>query len=84
MLKTIELTLDENLLDQVEQATRTLGIPRSQFIQQAIRRTLPGPMLSELEQQHRAGYLRQPVQPGEFDVWETEQNRATDYDALRR
>jgi metal-responsive CopG/Arc/MetJ family transcriptional regulator len=70
MLKTIELTLDENLLDQVERATRTLGIPRSQFIQQAIRRTLPGPTLRELEQQHRAGYLRQPVQPGEFDVWD--------------
>ena len=51
---------------------RTLGIPRSgsQFIQQATRRTLPGPTLRELEQQHRAGYLRQPVQPGEFDVWD--------------
>ena len=42
MLKTIELTLDESLLAQIEQATRTLGIPRSQFIQQAIRRALPG------------------------------------------
>jgi metal-responsive CopG/Arc/MetJ family transcriptional regulator len=73
MLKTIEVTLDENLLDQVEQATRMLGIPRSQYIQQALRRTLQGPTLSELEQQHRAGYLRLPVQPGEFDVWETEQ-----------
>ena len=73
MLKTIEVTLDENLLDQIEQVTRTLGIPRSQFIQQAIRRTLPGPTLGGREQQHRAGYLRQPVQPGEFDVWETEQ-----------
>lgn len=73
MQRTIEVTLDEKLLDQVEQATRLLGIPRSQFIQQAIQRTLQGPTLGELEQQHRAGYLRQPVKPGEFDVWETEQ-----------
>jgi hypothetical protein len=59
MLKTIKVTLDENLLDQIERATRTL----------------PRPTLSELEQQHRAGYLRQPVQPGEFDVWEQQAPR---------
>ena len=61
MLKTIEVTLDENLLDQIEQATRALGIPRSrcsQFIQRAIRRTLPGPTLSELEQQPRLARRR--------------------------
>ena len=54
MLKTIEVTLDENLLAQIEQATRTL----------------PGTSLSELEQQPRADYLRQPVQPGEFDAYD--------------
>lgn len=74
MLKVIEVTLDEDLLNQVEEATHKLGMARSQFIQQAIQRALPKPTLAELEQQHRMGYTRQPVLPGEFDVWETEQH----------
>jgi len=42
MLKTIEVTLDENLLAQIEQATRTLGIPRRNSFSSG-QLTHPGP-----------------------------------------
>jgi type III restriction enzyme len=32
------------------------------------------PDVADLEARHRRGYLRVPVQPGEFDVWESEQS----------
>ncbi|NJN99224.1 MAG: FKBP-type peptidyl-prolyl cis-trans isomerase [Anaerolineales bacterium] len=29
--------------------------------------------IAEMERQHAEGYARYPVEPGEFDIWETEQ-----------
>ncbi len=32
------------------------------------------PDVRDLEDRHRDGYVRAPVEPGEFDVWESEQS----------
>jgi hypothetical protein len=34
---------------------------------------ISSPRERESERRHRAGYERQPIQPGEFDDWEAEQ-----------
>jgi metal-responsive CopG/Arc/MetJ family transcriptional regulator len=72
-MKTIQMTIDESLLSEVDAATQTLGTTRSEFVREALRLALQRLKISNLERQHRAGYRRQPIAPGEFDVWESEQ-----------
>jgi len=72
-VKTIQMTIDESLLSEVDEATQRLGTTRSEFVREALRLALQRLKISNLEEQHRAGYRRQPVAPGEFDVWESEQ-----------
>jgi metal-responsive CopG/Arc/MetJ family transcriptional regulator len=73
MTKTVQLTLDETLLERIDRATQALGIPRSDFIRQAVEISLQNMAISELERRHRKGYKQHPIKPGEFDVWEAEQ-----------
>ena len=72
-MKLIELTLNEPLVEQIEQGARLTGQPESEFVQQLIRCSLHEGTTAELERQKMEAYRRLPVQPGEFDVWETEQ-----------
>lgn len=73
MIKTIQMTLDETLLEQVDTTSTQLGLSRSAFIRQALRLAMEQVRVSEQERKHAAGYARRPVQPGEFDVWQAEQ-----------
>jgi len=73
MMRTMEVTLNENLFQGLEQAARLSGMPFSEFIQQLLRRSLREWTVEELEQQEIEAYQRKPVMPGEFDGWETEQ-----------
>ena len=73
MLTTIQLSVDKKLLERVDHATELLGVPREKFIEQAIEHSLKDASITELEHQHTEGYRRQPVIPGEFDIWEAEQ-----------
>ena len=66
MTKTIHITIDEQLLDSVDQAARELGITRSAFIGEALQHVVQASETSALEDQHAAGYRRYPVAPGEF------------------
>jgi metal-responsive CopG/Arc/MetJ family transcriptional regulator len=72
-MKTIQMTIDENLLERVDQATQSLGVARSMFIREALELALRNLTIAELERQHREGYEQYPVVAGEFDVWEAEQ-----------
>ena len=73
-MKTIQMTLQEPLLEQVNEVVKELGMSRSAFIRDALQQALQRFETAKLEQKHRAGYTRYPVQPGEFDVWEAEQS----------
>lgn len=73
MVRTMELTLNETLFQGIEQAARLAGISTSDFIQQLLKRSLNEWTTAELERQEIEAYLRQPVAPGEFDGWESEQ-----------
>jgi metal-responsive CopG/Arc/MetJ family transcriptional regulator len=72
-MSTVELTLDTTLLTRVDEATHALGISRDEFFRKALEEALRRLAIAELEEKHRAGYERHPVQPNEFEDWETEQ-----------
>jgi metal-responsive CopG/Arc/MetJ family transcriptional regulator len=72
-MKTVQMTLDESLVQEVDRAAQALGTTRSAFTRDALRAALEDLRERELERQHRAGYERKPVQPGEFSEWEDEQ-----------
>lgn len=72
-MKTIQMTIDEQLLDQVDASSAELGVDRSAFIREALRQAMAHLRATDLERQHAAGYARHPVKPGEFDLWEGEQ-----------
>lgn len=73
MMKTIQMTIDDDLLEKVDRATEQLQINRSAFIRAALQRALHHHQIEQLEQQHAAGYARVPITSGEFDLWEAEQ-----------
>ncbi len=72
MMKTIQMTIDDTLLGEVDRASQVLSTTRSAFIRDALRLMLQQQRIAELERQHAAGYARYPVQAGEFDIPESE------------
>ena len=72
-MKTVQMTLDDDLVSQVDKIVERLGTTRSAFTREALRRALEEIRIEALEEQHRRGYEQHPVSPGEFDDWETEQ-----------
>lgn len=72
-MKTVQMTLDDELVREVDAAAERLGTTRSAFTRQALRHALERIRTEALEEQQRLGYEKHPVKPGEFDDWETEQ-----------
>jgi metal-responsive CopG/Arc/MetJ family transcriptional regulator len=72
-MKTVQMTLDEELITRVDRAARRLKTTRSGFTRQALREALTRITEQQREAQHRRGYAAQPVSPGEFSEWENEQ-----------
>jgi metal-responsive CopG/Arc/MetJ family transcriptional regulator len=72
-MKTVQMTLDEPLVVAVDKAVKHLGTTRSAFTRRALRHALARLERSALEEKQRRGYLKRPVKPGEFSVWESEQ-----------
>jgi metal-responsive CopG/Arc/MetJ family transcriptional regulator len=72
-MKTVQMTLDEELVASVDKVAKRLGTTRSAFTRQALKTALREVRINELEQKHREGYKRKPIKRGEFNDWETEQ-----------
>ncbi len=72
-MKTIQLSIDEDLLAQVNQAIEQQKTTLTIFLKESIIHYLNRLKIKEMEKQHREGYGKYPVQKGEFDVWEEEQ-----------
>lgn len=72
-MRTVQITLENGLVQAVDQAADRLHQSRSAFTREALRAALAKLEVQSKEQQHREGYLRQPVSPGEFSDWEDEQ-----------
>jgi metal-responsive CopG/Arc/MetJ family transcriptional regulator len=72
-VKTVQMTLDEELVSAVDRAARKLGTNRSAFTRAALKEALERVRARALEQRHREGYRRLPVRRREFSEWEAEQ-----------
>ena len=68
------LTIDDDLLTEVDQVTQALQTTRSAFIRSALQLALRHYAVLQKEQQHAQGYARHPVLSDEFDVWTSEQS----------
>lgn len=72
-MKTVQLTLEDDLVTAVDRVAGQRRQSRSAFTRDALRAVLAKLEVQALEQQHREGYLRQPVKPNEFSDFEDEQ-----------
>jgi metal-responsive CopG/Arc/MetJ family transcriptional regulator len=73
-MKTIQMTLEEHLLNQIDSQIKQLKTTRSAFIRNSVRYYLRRLKVKELEAKHRKGYLQHPIPEDEFSPWENEQN----------
>ena len=72
-MRTVQMTLDEDLVERVDRVSKRLRMTRSSFTRRALRDALARYSVLELERKHRAGYQKQSVAADEFAIWETEQ-----------
>ena len=72
-MKTVQMTLDDELVDAVDAVVKKLHTTRSAFARKALRDAVENARMKQLEEKHKAGYQRKPVQTDEFDAWESEQ-----------
>lgn len=70
MMKTVQVTIDEGLLERIDRAIQEIGMNRSAFIRDAVLLALRQLRIRHLEAQHIAGYEKQPMQPEEVDEWD--------------
>lgn len=71
-MRTIQMTLDDDLVKEVDRISKQLHTSRSAFTRKALREALARHNIEQLELRHRQGYERQPVATDEFSVWENE------------
>lgn len=72
-MRTIQMTIDDDLVEAVDRISKKLHTSRSSFTRKALREALSRYNLEQLEYKHRLGYKRRPTKSDEFSVWEAEQ-----------
>ena len=72
-MQNIQITIDENLLTDVDKLIKTLNMTRSAFIRDSLKLSIKRHQIIEMERQHIEGYKKHPVKAGEFDIWHEEQ-----------
>ena len=72
-MKTYQMTLEEDLVSEIDRVVKELGTTRSAFTRGALRMALDRIQEMEMERRHREGYLKHPVKKEEFGDWESEQ-----------
>lgn len=72
-MKTVQMTLDEDLIERVDRAARRLKTSRSAFTREALQEALKHIQTMQREAQHRRGYAAHPVENDEFSGWADEQ-----------
>ncbi len=72
-MRTIQMTLDDDLVDAVDKLAKKLKTTRSAFARKALREAIKRVNIRSLENKHKRGYERYPAGKAEFSVWESEQ-----------
>ena len=73
-MRTIQMTLDDDLVKEVDTIASELNTTRSAFTRDALREAVKQYNIRRLELKHRQGYEAHPVNQEEFSVWENEHN----------
>ena len=71
-METVQIVLDTKLLRATDQAARRAKQNRSALVREALREHLRRLEVRAMEERDRAGYLRQPQQRDEAQLWEAE------------
>jgi len=72
-MRTIQMTLDDDLVASVDRVVKKLKTTRSAFTRKALKDAIKQVNVNMLEKKHKQGYERHPVGKTEFSVWESEQ-----------
>ena len=72
-MKTVQMTLEDELVKSVDQAAKQLHTTRSAFTRSALKEALRSLKVRRLEEKHRKGYMTHPTLKEEAGVWEKEQ-----------
>ena len=73
-MRTIQMTLDDELVESVDMLVKELNTSRSAFARDALREAVKRFYTDLKEEKHRQGYVSHPVNKNEFSVWEKEQD----------
>ena len=68
-MKTVQMTLDENLIQTVDKVVKQRHTTRSAFTREALEQAIARIKTERLEEKHRNGYIRKPETDDEFEVW---------------
>jgi len=71
-MKTVQMTLDDDLVKSVDIAAKKLHMNRSAFTRSALHDALKKLNTKLLEQKQISGYQNHPSKSNEFSVWENE------------
>ncbi len=69
-MTTIQVVLEESLLQATDRAVRRLKVNRSALIRDALHEHLSRLRIRDLEQRDREGYAQHPIARAEFGVWD--------------
>ncbi len=72
-MRTIQMTLDDTLVEDVDRVVKRLKTTRSAFTRKALKEAIRQVDITMLEKRHKKGYENFPVGTAEFSVWESEQ-----------
>jgi Arc/MetJ family transcription regulator len=72
-MRTIQMTLDDELVETVDKVVKKLKTTRSAFARKALKDAVKQVDIKMLENKHKRGYGLHPVDKTEFSVWESEQ-----------
>jgi len=72
-MRTIQITLDDELIATVDRVVKKLKTTRSAFTRKVLRNAIKQLNIDQLEKKHKKGYGQHPVDKMEFSVWESEQ-----------
>jgi metal-responsive CopG/Arc/MetJ family transcriptional regulator len=73
-MKTIQMTIDEPLLEEVDRVVEQRSTTRSAFIREALKAALDHYRRREMEDRHARGYAEHPLAESEFEAWIAEQH----------
>jgi metal-responsive CopG/Arc/MetJ family transcriptional regulator len=72
-MRTIQMTLDDELVATVDEVVKKLKTTRSAFARKALKNAIKQVNTTMLEKKHKQGYAQHPADKSEFSIWEAEQ-----------